>query len=103
MQDIYEQIHELEGIPDLSKHAQLLQGIINAINAKLLSRGDALPSVNQLISKLGFARETITKRYKELVKRGIVTSTDFQLLAEIAGRLCITQEKNKGNITHYPY
>ena len=74
MQDIYEQIHELEGIPGMSKHEQLVQGIINTINARLLSRGDALPSVNKLISKLGFARETIAKGYKELVERGIVTS-----------------------------
>lgn len=74
MQDIYEQIHELEGIPGMSKHEQFVQGIINTINAKLLSRGDALPSVNKLISELGFARETIAKGYKELVERGIVTS-----------------------------
>ncbi|SIO54763.1 GntR family transcriptional regulator [Chitinophaga niabensis] len=74
MQDIYEQIHELEGIPGMSKHEQLVQGIINTINARLLSRGDALPSVNKLISELGFARETIARGYKELVERGIVTS-----------------------------
>jgi DNA-binding transcriptional regulator YhcF (GntR family) len=71
---IYEQIHELEGIPGLSKHEQLVQGIINAINARMLGRGDQLPSVNQLISELGFARETIAKGYKELVERGIVES-----------------------------
>lgn len=74
MQDIYEQIHELEGIPGMPKHDQLVQGIINAINAKLLSKGDALPSVNNLINALGFARETIAKGYKELVERGIVTA-----------------------------
>ncbi|WP_436484302.1 GntR family transcriptional regulator [Chitinophaga sp. ARDCPP14] len=74
MQDVYEQIHELEGIPGLSKHEQFVQGIINAINSRLLSRGDSLPSVNNLIGELGFARETIAKGYKELVERGIVAS-----------------------------
>lgn len=74
MQDVYEQIHELDGIPGLSKHEQFVQGIINAINSKLLSRGDSLPSVNNLIGELGFARETIAKGYKELVERGIVAS-----------------------------
>ncbi|MBS0031869.1 GntR family transcriptional regulator [Chitinophaga sp. 22321] len=74
MRDLYEQIHELEGIPGLSKHEQFVQGIINSINAKTLSRGDLLPSVNQLIGELGFARETIAKGYKELVARGIVES-----------------------------
>lgn len=74
MQDIYEQIRELEHIQGLSKHEQLVQGIINAINDKLIQRGDMLPSVNNLIRELGFARETIAKGYKELVSRGIVES-----------------------------
>lgn len=74
MQDIYEQIRELENIQGLSKHEQLVQGIINAINDKLIQRGDMLPSVNNLIKELGFARETIAKGYKELVSRGIVES-----------------------------
>lgn len=74
MQNIYEQIRELENIQGLSKHEQLVQGIINAINDKLIQRGDMLPSVNNLIKELGFARETIAKGYKELVSRGIVES-----------------------------
>ncbi|MBO9633425.1 MAG: GntR family transcriptional regulator [Chitinophagaceae bacterium] len=74
MQNIYEQVRELENIQGLSKHEQLVQGIINAINDKLIQRGDMLPSVNNLIKELGFARETIAKGYKELVSRGIVES-----------------------------
>ncbi|MBN8865630.1 MAG: GntR family transcriptional regulator [Sphingobacteriales bacterium] len=74
MQNIYEQIKELEHIQGLSKHEQLVQGIINAINDKLIARGDMLPSVNSLIKELGFARETIAKGYKELISRGIVES-----------------------------
>ena len=74
MQNIYEQVRELENIQGLSKHEQLVQGIINAINDKHIQRGDMLPSVNNLIKELGFARETIAKGYKELVSRGIVES-----------------------------
>lgn len=74
MQNIYEQVRELESIQGLSKHEQLVQGIINAINDKLIQRGDMLPSVNNFIKELGFARETIAKGYKELVSRGIVES-----------------------------
>lgn len=74
MESIYEQIHELENIQGLSKHEQLVQGILNAINDKLLNQGDPLPSVNNLIKEFGFARETIAKGYKELVSRGIVAS-----------------------------
>ncbi len=72
MYDVYQQIHELENISGLSKHEQLVQGIINAINGKFLGKGDMLPSVNNLIKEFGFARETVAKAYKELTNRGIV-------------------------------
>lgn len=74
MQEVYQQIRELENIQGLSKHEQLVQGFINAINDKLISKGDSLPSVNSLMKELGFARETIARGYKELMSRGIVES-----------------------------
>jgi DNA-binding transcriptional regulator YhcF (GntR family) len=73
MRDVYQEIRQLE-INGLSKHEQLVHGIINAINDKILSKGDALPSVNSLIKELGFARETVAKGYKDLAGRGIVES-----------------------------
>jgi len=74
MNEIYQQIAELEGTPGLSKHEQLVQGLINAINARIVAKGDQLPSVNNLSNRLGFARETIARGYKELTTRGIVES-----------------------------
>jgi len=74
MRNIYDQIHELEGIPRLTKHEQFVQGIINAVDNRVVAVGDLLPSVNKLMNELGFARETIMKGYKELIKRGIVES-----------------------------
>jgi DNA-binding transcriptional regulator YhcF (GntR family) len=74
MRDIFDQIHELEGIPKLTKHQQFVQGIINAVDNKVANVGDLLPSINNLMKELGFARETIAKGYKDLVKRGIVES-----------------------------
>jgi len=74
MRGIYDQIIELEGTPGLSKHQQLVQGIINAIKGKVVGKGDLLPSVNSMIKELGFARETIARGYKELTGRGIVES-----------------------------
>ncbi|MHB8207611.1 GntR family transcriptional regulator [Mucilaginibacter sp.] len=74
MRDIYDQIHELEGMPRLTKHEQFVQGIINAVDNRVVAVGDLLPSVNKLMNELGFARETIMKGYKELIKRGIVES-----------------------------
>ncbi|WP_158994640.1 GntR family transcriptional regulator [Mucilaginibacter sp. L196] len=74
MRNIYDQIHELEGIPRLTKHEQFVRGIINAVDNRVVAVGDLLPSVNKLMNELGFARETIMKGYKELIKRGIVES-----------------------------
>ena len=74
MNTVFEQIYEMEGAHGLSKHEQLVNGILNAIQNKTLAQGDMLPSVNNLINEFGFARETIAKAYKDLVKRGILES-----------------------------
>src|SRR5260221_3065417 len=74
MKNVYDQILELEGTPGLSKHEQLVQGMINAIKARIVCKGDMLPSVNNMIKELGFARETIARGYKDLATRGIVES-----------------------------
>ncbi|MDG3581082.1 MULTISPECIES: GntR family transcriptional regulator [Galbibacter] len=74
MDQIVQQIKELESVNSLSKHEQIVQGILNAINEKHVSKGDMLPSVNKMIQELGFARETIVKAYKELVHSGIIES-----------------------------
>ncbi|AEV97837.1 GntR family transcriptional regulator [Niastella koreensis] len=74
MNDVFKEIYEMEGVSGLSKHDQLVNGILNAIQNKSLAQGDILPSVNNLINEFGFARETIAKAYKDLVNRGIVES-----------------------------
>lgn len=72
MRNIFEKVQELDGMPSLSKHEQLVQGIINAIDEKIIAQGDPLPSINTLIHEIGFARETVMKAYRELISRGIV-------------------------------
>lgn len=69
---VYDKIKELEGIPSYSKHEQFIQGVIHALDLKIIAKGDPLPSINLLIKKLGFARETIIRAYRELIDRGIV-------------------------------
>ncbi len=71
---IIEKIRELEEVPSYSKHEQFVHGVINAIDDRIISKGEALPSINTLIKELGFARETIMKGYRELISRGIVES-----------------------------
>jgi len=71
---VVNRIRELEDMVLLSKHEQLVKGIINAIDAKELVQGSMLPSVNIMVRELGFARKTIVKAYSELKDRGIIES-----------------------------
>ncbi|RVU02831.1 GntR family transcriptional regulator [Mucilaginibacter limnophilus] len=72
--DLFNEIRVLEDVNSLSKHEKLVQGVINAIDQKMISRGDMLPSVNQMIKEFNYARETIVKAYKDLITRGIIES-----------------------------
>ncbi len=75
--DLFFKIRELAKINTLSKHEQLVGGIIAAIDCKIIQKGDQLPSINQMSEKLGYARKTIVKAYEELKGRGIVESKNF--------------------------
>ncbi len=71
---LYQHIYDLQDIRSYSKHEVLVSGIINAINEKKLGRGDKLPSINEMVSELGYARKTIVKAYDALKDRGIIES-----------------------------
>ncbi|ULQ54718.1 GntR family transcriptional regulator [Flavihumibacter fluvii] len=74
MANVFQKIKELEKISANSKHDSLVQGVINAIDDKVLKKDDTLPSVNTMIRELHYSRETIMKGYRELVSRGIIES-----------------------------
>ncbi len=67
-------IKKLEGINALSKHEQLVLGIMDAIKSGHLKVGDQLPSINVMVDEVGFARKTIVKAYEELKDKGLVES-----------------------------
>ncbi len=67
-------IKKLEEINSLSKHEQLVLGIVEAIDSGSLALGDQLPSINKMVDDTGFARKTIVKAYDELKDRGLVES-----------------------------
>lgn len=71
---VFTKIQELEEITSFSKHDQIVNGIINSIDEKILVKGDMLPSVNTMVDVLGFARKTIVKAYTDLKERGIIES-----------------------------
>lgn len=71
---LIESIKKLEGINSLSKHEQLVLGIVETISAGHLKVGDHLPSINVMVDEVGFARKTIVKAYEELKDRGLIGS-----------------------------
>ncbi|MEM7381713.1 MAG: GntR family transcriptional regulator [Bacteroidota bacterium] len=71
---LIDKILKLKENHNLLKHEQLVQGVMEAIDEGLLQRGDQLPSINNMVSELGYARKTIVKAYEELKDRGLVES-----------------------------
>jgi len=78
MQLLYDKIISLKQITTLSKHEQLVQGIIESIDNEIVVLGDQLPSINQMVENIGFARKTIVKAYEELKDRGLVESVKIK-------------------------
>lgn len=74
MADLFEYIN-LEQVQTSKKEA-IVDGILAAIDAKTIAKGDPLPSVNKLIQKLGVARMTVVKALNILKERGIIVAED---------------------------
>jgi DNA-binding LacI/PurR family transcriptional regulator len=72
--DLVEKIQKMESVPECTKNDSIVMGVLGAIEEGILIKGDIIPSVNQLSSKLGYARETVVKAYNELKDRGLVNS-----------------------------
>lgn len=85
---IIEKILRLKRNNDLSKHQQLVQGVMAAIDEGSLSIGDQLPSINNMVEGVGFARKTIFKAYEELKDKGLIESR------KLKGYFVISQETN---------
>ena len=78
MQALLEKIHDLKNIISISKHEQIVFGIINSIEAGILKVDDKLPSINEMVAEIGYARKTIVKAYTELKERGLVESKNLK-------------------------
>lgn len=75
MPDIFELIRT-EQQECRSKKDGIVTGILAAIDHKILSKGDPLPSVNLMIRRLGLARMTVVKALNILKERGIIVAED---------------------------
>lgn len=76
MISVFDKIKELEEMPLLSKNEQLVNGIINAIDEKILTQGSKLPSVKNMATAIHFAAKTVAKGYKDLKDKGLIESRD---------------------------
>lgn len=85
---LIENIKNLKQNYNLSKHQQLVQGIIESIDEVDLEVGDKLPSINTMVREIGYARKTIVRAYEELKNRGLVESKKMQ------GYYIISKETN---------
>lgn len=83
---LIDKIKSLSSVNTFSKHEQLVHGIIESIDSNVIEVGDQLPSINQMVDELGFARKTIVKAYEELKDRGLVESK------KLKGYFIISQE-----------
>lgn len=78
MNIVFENINKLKDARHFNKHEKILNAITSAIESKDLKKGDKLPSINKMVSEVGFARKTIVKAYEDLKGRGIVESKNFK-------------------------
>lgn len=85
---IVKRILSLTQYNNLSKHEQLVQGVIESIEDGTLSIGDQLPSINNMVEEIGYARKTIFRAYEELKNRGLIESR------QLKGYFVISQETN---------
>lgn len=59
---------------DTPKYLQISNGVIRAIEKRILSKGDQLPSIRQLSDQLDISFDTAKKAYDVLKKRNIVVA-----------------------------
>ncbi|WP_109302526.1 GntR family transcriptional regulator [Aquimarina sp. AU474] len=78
MSPLLEKIYDLQDIHTISKHEQIVLGIIEAIDSGVLNVGDKLPSINEMVAEIGYARKTFVKAYTELKERGLVESKNLK-------------------------
>lgn len=86
MMSLLTRISDLQDSHLLSKHEILVQSVIEAIGEGDLLVGDKLPSINEMVRDVGYARKTIVRAYEELKDRGLVESKNKQ------GYFVISQE-----------
>jgi DNA-binding transcriptional regulator YhcF (GntR family) len=56
------------------KYRQIIDAILQKINAGELKKGDKIPSLNMLCKQFGLSQDTVLMAYNELKAKGLITS-----------------------------
>src|SRR5680860_856636 len=56
------------------KYRQIINSVYNAIERKMLKKGDKIPSINQICSDFNLSRDTVMVAFNELKAKGILLS-----------------------------
>lgn len=70
--DVYNEIEKLKENHLLSKHERIIQGVLSAVNNKLIKVGDKIPSVLKMAKTIGYSNRTVAVAYEELKDKGII-------------------------------
>jgi GntR family transcriptional regulator len=73
MEEVVIEFH-LDARSGLSPYQQLVQQVRHALRLGLLSEGDQLPTVKEVVAQLAINPNTVLKAYRELEHEGLVTA-----------------------------
>jgi DNA-binding transcriptional regulator YhcF (GntR family) len=67
-------IIKIDNSKSIPIYLQIIDSIIDSIKDKTIESGDKLPSINEIVTENGIAKETVVKSFKILQQKGIVKS-----------------------------
>ncbi|RMG75339.1 MAG: GntR family transcriptional regulator [Bacteroidetes bacterium] len=67
-------IDQIDGNSRLPKYRQVINNILWEIDKEILKPGERIPSINETSEEYYLSRDTVEKAYRELSRRGIITS-----------------------------
>ena len=68
------QIFRISSDSGIPKYKQLINSLLEAIEAGIIQKGDRLPSINAICKEFSLSRDTVLVAFNELKARGVISS-----------------------------